>query len=37
LQVELKELPAEWAEYLESTWPKALEKLKTICEGGNPT
>lgn len=37
LQVELKGLPAEWAEYLNTSWPKALEKLKTICEGGYPT
>jgi hypothetical protein len=37
LQVELKGLPAEWAEYLNTSWPKALEKLKTISEGGNPT
>lgn len=35
LQVDIR-VPAEWAEYLDSTWPHALEKLKTICEGGNP-
>jgi hypothetical protein len=22
----------EWSEYLQTTWPKALAKLKTICE-----
>ena len=37
LQVELAGLPAEWSEYFENAWPKALDKLKTICEGGDPT
>jgi len=32
LKVEISGIPAEWEEYLNSTWPKALAKLKTICE-----
>ncbi|MDH2919555.1 MAG: hypothetical protein PXX73_10230 [Sideroxydans sp.] len=35
LQVDIR-VPAEWAEYLDGTWPIALEKLKAICEAGNP-
>lgn len=26
------EVPEEWKEYFTETWPKALEKLKAICE-----
>lgn len=26
------EMPAEWEEYMQQTWPKALAKLKSICE-----
>lgn len=32
VQVELKGIPAGWAEYLNAAWPKALAKLKTICD-----
>jgi hypothetical protein len=32
LQVDISGLPDEWAEYLNAAWPKALAKLKTICE-----
>jgi hypothetical protein len=32
LQVELKGVPDEWTEYLEGSWPQALNKLKEICE-----
>ena len=26
------EIPPEWEEYMQQTWPKALMKLKSICE-----
>ena len=26
------EVPPEWEEYMQQTWPKALTKLKSICE-----
>jgi hypothetical protein len=32
LQVVISGVPAEWADYLNAAWPKALAKLKTICE-----
>lgn len=32
IQVDISGVPAEWAEYLNATWPKALDKLKAICE-----
>ncbi len=33
VQVDISEVPVEWAQYLDSTWPKALIILKAICEG----
>ncbi|TAJ81725.1 MAG: SRPBCC domain-containing protein [Gallionellaceae bacterium] len=32
LQVELLGVPDDWADYLNGTWPKALDTLKAICE-----
>jgi hypothetical protein len=32
LQVDISGVPDEWAEYLNAAWPKALAKLKAICE-----
>jgi hypothetical protein len=32
LQVDISGVPAEWADYLNEAWPKALAKLKEICE-----
>ncbi len=32
LQVVISGAPVEWADYLNTAWPKALAKLKTICE-----
>lgn len=32
LQVQLKGIPDDWADYLNDTWPQALERLKVICE-----
>lgn len=32
LQVDISGVPAEWAYYLNATWPNALAKLKVICE-----
>jgi hypothetical protein len=32
LQVEISGVPNEWAEDLNTKWPKALAKLKVICE-----
>jgi len=35
LKVDISGIPAEWAEYLNAAWPKALAKLKMICEHSN--
>ena len=32
LQVDISGVPDEWSDYLNAAWPKALAKLKTICE-----
>jgi len=32
IQVDISGVPVEWAEYMNSTWPKALAKLQMICE-----
>jgi hypothetical protein len=32
LQVVISGVPVEWADYLNDAWPKALAKLKMICE-----
>ncbi len=32
IRVDIRGVPADWVPYLNSTWPKALAKLKDICE-----
>ena len=32
VQVDINGVPAEWADFMNESWPKALAKLKTICE-----
>jgi len=32
LQVDISGVPAEWSDYLNAAWPKALANLKAICE-----
>jgi uncharacterized protein YndB with AHSA1/START domain len=32
LKVEMSAIPADFAQYMTDTWPKALARLKTICE-----
>lgn len=32
IQVDISGVPAEWADFMNESWPKALAKLKAICE-----
>lgn len=37
LQVDITAMPDEYVDFMTDGWHKALDKLKAICEGGNPT